>query len=253
MGLLNLSLSSYYALQTFSNIGIEREETHDSEKWKIPFVENSHIIKLVSQLEECFAQKFASNVILNDPQIDAEIAYIKELIDNEIASLLQYSKVEASLIEYANEYIIPIQMRHNDIDRLMLSLKTFDNSLSEYANLFLERFEPLFAKRNKQFVVRIIMSPQIIAMFFEAVNFSQDNSKIVWETLTDSNMLKLAIHLSTQKVSDKLFVQKDIRGFEKKRFYIIKTNEKRLWHKAIGYMDVEEFMDAILVAGRRQS
>jgi len=253
MGLLNLSLSSYYALQTFSNVGIEREETHDSEKWKIPFVENNHIIKLVSQLEECFAQKFSSNTILNDPQIDAEIAYIKKSIDNEIASLLQYSKVEISLIEYTNEYIIPIQMRHNDIDRLMLSLKTFDNSLSEYANLFLERFEPLFAKRNKQFVVRIIVSPQIITMFFEAVDYSQDNNKIVWETLTDSNMLKLAIHLSTQKVSDKLFVQKDIRGFEKKRFYIIKPNEKRLWHKAIGYMDVEEFMDAILVAGRRHS
>ena len=65
-------------------------------------------------------------------------------------------------------------------------------------------------------------------------------------------MLSQAIQLSAHRVSDKLFIQKDIRGIEKERFYLIKPNEKRLWHKAIAYMDVEEFMDAILNAGRRK-
>jgi hypothetical protein len=51
-----------------------------------------------------------------------------------------------------------------------------------------------------------------------------------------------------EKITDRLFVQKDIRGFDNNGndFYIIKPNEKRLWHEAIGYLDVNEFVDAIL-------
>ena len=41
-----------------------------------------------------------------------------------------------------------------------------------------------------------------------------------------------------------------IDHIEKDYFYIFKPNEKRLWHKAIGYIDVNEFADAILKAGR---
>ena len=52
------------------------------------------------------------------------------------------------------------------------------------------------------------------------------------------------------KITKQLFVQKDVRGFEKDYFYIFKPNEKRLWHKAIGYLDVNEFADVILKAGR---
>ena len=58
--------------------------------------------------------------------------------------------------------------------------------------------------------------------------------------------------VSSEKVTDRLFVQKDIRGFDNngEDFFIIKPNEKRLWHKAIGYLDVNEFADAIIKAGR---
>jgi len=58
------------------------------------------------------------------------------------------------------------------------------------------------------------------------------------------------IKISSEKITDRLFVQKDIRGFEKDYFYVFKPNERRLWHKAIAYLDAEEFMDAILRAGR---
>ena len=45
-------------------------------------------------------------------------------------------------------------------------------------------------------------------------------------------------------------MKKDIRGFEKEYYYVVKPNEKRLWHKALGYLDVNEFADARLKAGR---
>ena len=91
-------------------------------------------------------------------------------------------------------------------------------------------------------------------MFFEVVpTETQDENGIIWKDATDNQILKLLIQLSSEKITDRLFVQKDIRGFDlpEQRFYIFKPNEKRLWHKAIAYLDVEDFMDAILRAGRR--
>lgn len=85
-------------------------------------------------------------------------------------------------------------------------------------------------------------------MFFNVVDGGtlSDNISI----FDDCDMLSSAmIRLSSEKITDRLFVQKDIRGFEKDGFYIFKPNEARLWHKAIAYLDVDEFVDAILKTG----
>ena len=66
----------------------------------------------------------------------------------------------------------------------------------------------------------------------------------------NSSILELLFVLGVEKITDKLFIQKDVRGFEKDGFYIVKPNEKRLWHKAIAHLDVNEFRDAILIAGK---
>jgi hypothetical protein len=246
-GILTSSLFSYFGLQTFSYLGIERENTNDEEKWKLPFVYSSNIEKFILEIVDFQKKGNSFKDLLKG--ISDFIEKKGSEIGSEIANIFHFSKIEISLIEYANECIIPIQMEHKGFTKLFLPIKEKDKYLAEYANLFIERFAPIFAKSSKKFVVRIMVSPKIIAMFFEVTDGVITNIPIIWESFTDNNMMKLTIGLSTEKMSDKLFIQKDIRGFEKERFYIIKPNEKRLWHKAIGYMDVEEFMDAILTVG----
>ena len=73
---------------------------------------------------------------------------------------------------------------------------------------------------------------------------------IIEDKQTESEIIQFIVKLGTKQITNRLFVQKDIRGFEKDYFYIFKPNEKRLWHKAIGYLDVDEFADAILRSGR---
>ena len=68
--------------------------------------------------------------------------------------------------------------------------------------------------------------------------------------MNDKAIMKIVSGLSSEKITESLFVQKDVRGFEEEYFYVFKPNEKRLWHKAIGYLDVDEFMDALLLAGK---
>jgi hypothetical protein len=64
----------------------------------------------------------------------------------------------------------------------------------------------------------------------------------------------LAYNLSISQITDtkdptkNLFVQKDIKGFEKNSFYIIKPNEYKCWHRAMAWYDVAEFKEAIEVA-----
>lgn len=49
-GILNSSFFSYFGLQTFSSLGIEREESHDVEKFNIPFVDKKEISNVVTEL-----------------------------------------------------------------------------------------------------------------------------------------------------------------------------------------------------------
>jgi len=55
------------------------------------------------------------------------------------------------------------------------------------------------------------------------------------------------LKLSVEGLSDNLYLRKDIRGFEENGFYIVKPCDQRLWHPAMAYVDVEEFVDAILL------
>ena len=86
-------------------------------------------------------------------------------------------------------------------------------------------------------------------MFFKVIDSKQFRKEIDTAP-TDNNLLAFVAKLSSQQITDQLFVQKDLRGFDKEYFYIFKPNERRLWHRAIAHLDVNEFDDAILKAGR---
>jgi hypothetical protein len=90
-------------------------------------------------------------------------------------------------------------------------------------------------------------------MFFKVIPIDKEKQTISWVRSKNDQILKLISSLGIRKVTDKLFIQKDIRGFEKEGFYIIKPNEIKLWHKAIAYLDLDEFVDAILVTGKKEA
>ena len=119
--------------------------------------------------------------------------------------------------------------------------------------MFLNRFQQSLNNENRKFIVEIWHTNQIVGMLFKVIPIKEFKEDIVWiNKQKEDNILSFLIKVSSEKITDKLFVQKDIRGFEIKDdyFYIFKPNERRLWHRAIGATDVQEFSDAILKAGR---
>ncbi|MFO7868896.1 MAG: DNA methyltransferase [Bacteroidales bacterium] len=248
--LLNSSFFSYYALQTFSSSGIEREESHDDEKWTIPYSYSPKIEKLYDELQEQYSELHSIKINAT-PSLNQKISRGKAKLIKEILSTFNFSKSETALIDYAINVVIPVQMQHTGFEKHFEPVKIGDSGIESYAQLFIDRFSVPLNTKKQQFIVEIWHSKQIIGMFFKVVPQNKSQQSIIWENKAKEKVLSKATELSSQKITDKLFVQKDLRGFEKDFFYIFKPNEKRLWHKAIGYQDVDEFMDAILKTNRR--
>ena len=203
------------------------------------------------ELETLLEKAHKEGDFLNNHVIEDAILKEKIELDSLIFEALNISDSDKALIDYATNTVIPIQMQHAGFEKHFEPIKTGDPSIESYAQLFIDRFTPSLNTEKQEFIVEIWHSNQIIGMFFKVVPKKSNKKNIVWINKAKEELLSIAIKLSSQKITDKLFVQKDFRGFEKEFFYIFKPNEKRLWHKAIGYQDVDEFMDAILKTNRR--
>jgi hypothetical protein len=259
LGVLYSNLYTYFAVNTFRSIGIERKQSQNYDKFLVPYVE-SNVIKLVEIIENAkielykLEQQFPKSPI-KCSEIETKIKNAQNTINAEILKALNFNEVEEALLDYALNINRPLITRTQK-DKYKI-LGELQRSLSKpeiinYANVYLNRFKRNIDSNEQKFVVRVWQTKQLLGMFFEVVSIdTPDKNGIIWEDATDKQILSVLIKLSSEKITDRLFVQKDIRGFEKDRFYIFKPNEKRLWHKAIAYLDAEDFMDAILRAGRR--
>ncbi|MCL2063737.1 MAG: N-6 DNA methylase [Candidatus Cloacimonetes bacterium] len=239
------SLFSYYALYLCSSIGIEREQTQDKEIEEMWFLQIPDAIKRGKLIEEHETQK---NII--KCKVIEELS-VKEQCDNIIMPILSLSDEEKALLDYANNIIIPIQMRHDNHEKLFDIIMLEDEILIDYANLFFDYFKSSFESVEKKFIIEICLSQHLIGMFFKVISESEYQERIIWKQQSYKEMFALLTHLGNERITDNLFIQKDIRGFDEDYFYICKPNEKRLWHKAIGYLDAEEFMHLILQEGNK--
>ena len=253
-GLLYSSLFSYFILIKSSTVGVMIEQqVNDKEKFNFPYLNNSSIAKCVERIEVISKKLFQEKQNVLNPKVQALEVEKKKLIENlndEILNSFDLDKQERVLVDYAVNITIPLIMKHKGYEKKLFSPILFNSSfLEEYINLFLSRFETSF--REKHLEAKIWHSDYIIGIFFRVVPNNSTNEQLIeWQEKNNNELLKQISLLGTEKITEKLFIQKDIRGFEKEGFYIIKPNEKKLWHKAIGYLDVNDFIDAILKTGK---
>lgn len=250
-GLMNSTFFAYYILNISSTAGIMIEQQiNDSERFGFPYLHSVKLIQLIQEIENLKSEAY-SEILINSEKIE-QIKSKTENVDQLIYNLFEVNETEKALINYTQNVTIPISMRHEGFDHLFKSLPFGNCILKEYADVFIERFKSKLGNNENKFIIEIWHTNQIVGMFFKMIPASEYTESIIWvdKQYNDLAILSLLTKISSEKITDKLFVQKDIRGFEKDYFYIFKPNEKRLWHKAIGYLDVNEFADAILKAGR---
>lgn len=244
--LLNSNFFSYYNLLTFSSSGIEREETHDDEKLNIPYCDG--LSDLVENMEKLMRKHYASTLI--EDTLQTKIREQNNAIENLIYDRLNCADYEIDLVDYARTISIPLATKCQGYEKVFTTIGKEDTMLYDYAHIYINHFSNSFNRNGKRFMVEIHYSSQMIGMFFKVINDCDYRDDILFIQNTNNELMRSLHNISTQKITNRLFVMKDIRGFEKNCFYIFKPNERRLWHKAIAHLDVNEFDDAILKAGR---
>lgn len=242
------------AINTFSSIGIEREQSQNEDKFDFPYVELSK--DSYETFERIYKEQYDAKQ--KDIVDSVKIQQLDELIENkydelneEICDTLHMQEVEKDLINYTLDISMPLITKSNGYKNIFNAIKQDDQQLKEYAQVYIDRFANSFNRSGKRFTIEILYSKQVIGMYFKVIDESMFTDEVVF-TSDNENLLPTITALTSQKLTDALFVQKDVRGFEKEYFYIFKPNEKRLWYKAIAYLDVNEFDDAMLRVGRNR-
>ncbi len=245
-GLLYSSVFKYYIMETASSIGIEREQLHNPEKFSIPYVESKKIIEVVRRLENLQKEHFDTNSS-NTLNYNNEFKKLTKELDDVVLEAFNLTEQEKALIDYTTNIMIPwvIQKKYG----VAFSQYEYKNKeIEEYVKIFIEHYSKMYEENNLFFQAKIYWSQYAIAVYFKALKEKQKN-QIEW---IEEENIENFLELMHGKTLENLFIQKDIKGFEKDGFYVVKPNEIKNWHKAIGYLDFYEFKDAILRAGKEK-
>ena len=244
VGLYNSDFFTYFGIMCFGSLGIDRTRVVDNELRDLPYC-GEEIATTVAEIENSIATEnseiFRSDIFANQKQ---------RTVNEHIFSALECTDSERALINYANTVIVPYCLASNatDVDH---SVSEHDRCLDEYAAVFIDRFGELMSGWGKKFIADIRYSRQVLGVVFTVVR-ETDSGGAIRHSKQESNesLLKFIVSLAADAITERLFVQKDVRGFSRDGFFVFKPNEKRLWHKAVAYVDAEEFADAIIRAGR---
>lgn len=241
--LINSSLFAYYIQQYSSTAGIMIEQqVHDEERFAFPFVYSKALINIAKQLE--IRQKDKESFMNRDN----DFLRLKEEMDKIICEAFKMTSVEKDLLAYNKDYVIPFAMRHKGYERFLMPVIDKDDTyFKEYINVFFDRFNGSFERIGKRIAATLWHTKQFVGVFFKVVPLEATVPPIVTiNKQNDAATISKLIELSSEKLTERLFVQKDVRGFERDGFYVLKPNERRLWHKVIAYLDANEFADAML-------
>ncbi len=241
--LINSSLFAYYIQQHSSTAGIMIEQqVNDKERFAFPFVYCEPLINLAKKLEE--RQKDIQSFVNRED----DILKLKKDIDDIVCQAFKMTPTEMDLLAYNKEYIIPFAMKQEGYDRFLMPVVNKDDPyFKDYINIILDRFNGSFARIGKRITAILWHTKQFVGIFFKVVPDDVTTPSIVTlNKQNDAEAIKKLIELSSEKLTERLFVQKDVRGFERDGFYVFKPNERRLWHKAIAHLDANKFADAML-------
>ena len=255
-------LFTYYQYLTTSNWGIYHPEINKTEYLSFPFVEVDK--EMIRKIESLFTQ-FLNPFLSRDQEFNFESHYREELIfkeiNNTINQLYSISLYERDLIDYVLN--ISVHQFQGDEKQKLITDFTYLNedhyrnqthTLTQYADVFIQEFNHLY--NNESLQIDIYILSHFIAMNF---SFSGSNTKKA-PSITFNNNVDIKTFfdkissLSISKIINatdpfyNLFIQKDIKGFEKDSFYIIKPNEYKCWHRAMAWHDVAEVKELIEAA-----
>jgi hypothetical protein len=245
LGLINSDLMTYFVFMSGSSTGIEREQVFNEDIHPFPVILENKIADKVEILLALHKKAYGENV--DEFKLggqETEIKKVEKDLNELIFNLYKISDSERDLMDYVFEISIPLLQDKRNRKPFNRASKI---ELEDYARLFIEHFSRLHSSEESgYFSVEIYQTPHIAAMNFK-VTPRKPAEVITWRNDQNTGaIIELMAGLAFQKVSNKLFIQKDVKGINKDFFYVIKPNQYKFWHRAIARLDIIEFENTML-------
>lgn len=260
--LYSIFISGLYTYYIYSVSGSWATSTRPQIRWKeeylsFPFIKPDLSIKnKLSNLVEKFIQpykEFYKQFNLGEPYEDVSLLSQMNEIINELYGVREYEKDLIDYVLHVSRYQFQESKIHLVTDFTNGNKSHYRNRnfvMERYAEVYLQEFEKIYT--NEHIQVEVYILNHFIAMNFVFHADNVDKKIIFPENQNEFEVLeRLANNLSISEVASttdpakNLFIQKDIKGFDKDSFYIIKPNEYKSWHRAIAWYDIAEFKSKI--------
>lgn len=262
-GIFQSSLMPYFFLNTCSSVGVEREQVHgEDERFTFPYLFDENVCNLAQTIENEI-KSVDGNIdfykIIESAQTDAfipaekieKLRHLYNELNEAIYDLYDVNEIEKSLIDYAENFSIPLF--HNE-ERAFKKINTNNqNFLETYTKVFYEHFGKAFNGRNGHyFQIEIKYNTYFVCMVCKVLSEKPTDKIII---AFDKGLGKggFLVNLSLYALGENLYIQKDIKHFEKNEFFIIKPNEMKCWHKALAYKDLFEIREGIIKANQKEA
>ena len=237
VGIFNSKLYAYNSLNIGSTVGIFIEQLQNEEKFNFPAIIDERISNYVDRIQDYYkSQTF----------IEHEVCPLEKELDTLLYQLYRLNSTEKSLLDYAFKVSIPLWKGEQEPYR-NLNLQKDKIFLEKYVNVFVKHFSTIYEpEEGNYFNAEIYYSQDVIAVNF-VISQSEPNEIIEWKEKIENQekILRHFIGMGFEEQASNLYIQKDIKGFNDSSFYIIKPNEYKVWHEAIAYLDLNEFIENI--------
>jgi type I restriction-modification system DNA methylase subunit len=236
-GILNSSFFSYYMLLHGSSAGIERAQGHnEKDRFTLPFTYSRELAESVLKV-----QNYANNYYDND-FYDAEShdLFLKseEKLNGLILDAYQLSELEKSLIDYANDISIPLLNGKSSPYE-----PTSEDTIIEYVKVFKTYFDNVWNRdSDKHFKAEVYVNKSIVGINFKITSSDDREDFSVYKDDETMANLAAALDSSSEQITERVYLQRDVRGFQPDSFYVVKPNEAKNWHPAVGQIDLHEFV-----------
>lgn len=257
VGLINSKLFTYYIFNSSSSAGVDRTRAYFEEFFSFPVATNKQVAGFVERIQEIYKQEDFFNLTSKEKKLQD----LTQSLDDTIRSTYSISHQEESLIDYSINVSLPVLKRaeetgygHKNIFEPLSVIKEKDVAyMKAYAEIFVDHFSKRFNSPSNYFYVDVYVSNDFLGYHFIVSDKPDSEDRVFFKIADEKILLDQLGGLGIHQVTRDLYIQQDVRGFNRNTFYIIKPNERKCWHKAVAHHDLIEFIEALAAAEFRQA
>jgi hypothetical protein len=255
-GLFIANLSTYFQFLTSSSWGIFYPEIAQDEYLSLPYAKiqgRERFIGLVNRFIDHYRDYYSKSstdaekfeLVGDEPPSPVSLEEFSE-INKMINEAYEIDEIEKDLIDYALD-VSRYLFQENKVYEKALR-RVDEEEIKKYAGIFYKHFSNIYDAPGEYFRIEYFYLDYFIAMKFKIVKKKPaKGEEIVKSQEADYKRVFQALVQKTSlyKITNDLYINKIVKGFEEDFFYIIKPNELKSWHRAAAHMDLSEFIHAI--------